>query len=181
LVLEKTPKTLVHHKSTNDKLGKCGQGNLSLSLLNCSIPNEFCLVVKPHARLWIGPNGKLFEVFGIWKMFVQCLFVEREDHCDECHCFTHTPCCPSMLMFFGFPTLCKINVVVNRKVNTKNDATPFLQWNQSSNFSGDELVRLCKTWLNIRQNSTKGVGLQYLIFSRNLGGEGVAIYPQRSL
>jgi hypothetical protein len=43
------------------------------------------------------------------------------------------------------------------------------------------LVRLCKTWLNTSQNSTKGVGLWYLIFSRNLRGEGVAIHPQWSL
>ncbi len=128
-------------------------------------------------RLWIGPTSKLFEVSGAHKMFVECLFAEKEDHCDECHCFTHTPCCPSISMFFGFPTLCKINVIVNRKVKTKDDATPPLQWNQGSNFSGDELVRLCKTWLNISQNSTKRVGFQYLIFSRTLGGEGVAIHP----
>jgi hypothetical protein len=114
-------------------------------------------------------------------MFVQCLFVEKDDHCDECHCFTHTPCCPSMLMFFVFPTLSKINVVVNKKVRTRDATTTPLQWNQGSNFSDDELVRLCETWLNISRNSTKGVGLQYLIFSRNLGGEGVAIHPQWSL
>ncbi len=150
-------------------------------MLNCSIPDEFCLVVKPHAKLWIGPNGKLFEVFGTRKMFVQCLFVERNNHCDECHCFIHTPYCPSMPMFFGFPTLCKINVVVNKKVKIKDATTPPLQWNQGSNFSDDELVRLCKTWLNISQNSTKGVRLQYLIFSTNLRGEGVAIHPQWSL
>ncbi len=178
---KKPPKTLVHHRSTNNKLGKCGQGNLSLSLLNCSILDDFCLVVKPHARLWIGPNGKLFEVLGARKMFVQCLFVEREDHCDECHCFTHTPCCPSMPMFSGFPTLCKINVDVNKKVKIKDVATPPLQWNQGSNFSDVELVKLCKTWLNINQNSTKNVGLQYLIFSRNLNDEGVVIHPQWSL
>jgi hypothetical protein len=62
-------------------------------------------------------------------------------------------------MFFGFPTLCKINVVVNKKVKIRDAATPPLQWNQGSNFSDDELVRLCKTWLNTSQNSTKGVGL----------------------
>lgn len=84
-------------------------------------------------------------------------------------------------MFFGFPTLFKINVVVNRKVKTRDDATLPFQWNQGSNFSGDELVMLCTTWLNISQNSTNGVGLQYLIFSRNLGGEAIAIHPQWSL
>ncbi len=99
----------------------------------------------------------------------------------ECHCFIHTPCCPSMSMFFGFPTLFKINVVVNRKVKTRDDATLPFQWNQCNNFSGDELVRLCTTWLNISQNSTKGVGFQYLIFSRNLGVEAIAIHPQWSL
>lgn len=98
------------------------------------------------------------------------MFVEREDHCDECHCFTHTPCCPSMSMFFGFPTLFKINVVVNRKVKTRDDATLPFQWNQCNNFSGDELVRLCTTWLNISQNSTKGVGLQYLNFFKKSRG-----------
>ncbi len=78
-------------------------------------------------------------------------------------------------MFFGFPTLCKINVDVNKKIKIRDAATPPLQWNQGSNFSDDELVRLCKTC------STKNVGLQYLIFSRNLRDEGVAIHPQWSL
>jgi hypothetical protein len=115
-------------------------------------------------RLQSGPSHELSKVFGSCKLFVQCLFVEREDRCGECRCFTHTPCCPSMLMFIGFPMLCKINVVIISEVESYESmeivdvAARPLQGNQSSNSSDDELVRLCRAWLNANQNSTKGVG-----------------------
>lgn len=66
--------------------------------------------------------------------------------------------------------------------------TPPFHQNRDSNFSDDELVRPCRTWLNVSQNSTKGVGaksnhLWALIvnFFKKLGGQGVGVCSQQSL
>jgi hypothetical protein len=69
-----------------------------------------------------------------------------------------------MLVFIGFPTLFKINVVIISEVESYETmeivdvAARSFQGNQSSNSSDDELVRLCRAWLNANQNSTKGAG-----------------------
>ncbi len=80
-------------------------------------PGSFVSLLNP-TRLQSGPSHELSKVFGACKLFVQCLFVKREDCCGECRCSTHTPCCPNMLMFIGFPTLCKINVVIISEVES---------------------------------------------------------------
>jgi hypothetical protein len=117
-------------------------------------------------RLQVRPSGGLFLISSLCEMFIQHCSIERESCYDECH-FICMPQHPSMSMFTSFPTLCMINVIDSGKVESfktmtiTNVATPLLQYIQCSNFNDDESVRLCKTWLNVNQNFSKGIDKKY--------------------
>lgn len=62
---------------------------------------------------------------------------------------------------------------------------PCPQWqHQGSNFSDNELVKLCRAWLNTSQNNTKGTGQKSETFwaskadfFKKSGGKGTILSP----